>query len=195
MTKSEKREQAIRENPTQTRFPDLDTLLRSYGFLRSQPRGGSSHYIWKGPLSLYGVSVGVSAMRIGRANLSAGLTFFPVQSENGGAFTLNPPNPSLELQTGLGARVYLMPTMRRAAWTLAFGPGVEATYAIFVFRSSSSIVPIVPSWFGPAIAASVRRDVGHVGFVQLLAGAEYDLLGLAPGPLTIKAQLSAGTAF
>lgn len=47
MPKSEKREQAIREHPTQTRFPDLDALLRSYGFRRSQPRGGSSHYTYR----------------------------------------------------------------------------------------------------------------------------------------------------
>jgi predicted RNA binding protein YcfA (HicA-like mRNA interferase family) len=47
MTKSEKREATIRQSPKQVRFDDLDLLLRSYGFVRTQPRKGSSHYTYR----------------------------------------------------------------------------------------------------------------------------------------------------
>jgi len=47
MTKSEKREATIRQNPKQVRFADLDLLLRSYAFVRTQSRGGSSHFTYR----------------------------------------------------------------------------------------------------------------------------------------------------
>ncbi len=49
MTKSEKREAAIRVNPKQVRFDDLNTLLRSYAFAPRQSGGGSSHYTYTHP--------------------------------------------------------------------------------------------------------------------------------------------------
>lgn len=49
MTKSEKREATIRQNPKQVRFDDLDALLRSYDFAQRQPRSGSSHYKYTHP--------------------------------------------------------------------------------------------------------------------------------------------------
>jgi predicted RNA binding protein YcfA (HicA-like mRNA interferase family) len=50
MSKSEKREATIRQNPKQVRFDDLDLLLRSYEFVRAQPRKGSSHFNYRHPL-------------------------------------------------------------------------------------------------------------------------------------------------
>jgi len=43
MTKSERREQAIRSNPKNVRFEDLDVFLRSYDFV-GEP--ASSHVTW-----------------------------------------------------------------------------------------------------------------------------------------------------
>lgn len=57
MTKSEKREAAIRQKPKQVRFDDLNTLLRSYDFNRRQSRKGSSHYIYWHPLLREDVTV------------------------------------------------------------------------------------------------------------------------------------------
>lgn len=44
MTKSEKREQKICENPSNVRFNDLDLVLRDYGFVVRNR--GTSHYIY-----------------------------------------------------------------------------------------------------------------------------------------------------
>jgi predicted RNA binding protein YcfA (HicA-like mRNA interferase family) len=44
MTKSEKREQNIRENPNNVRFDDLDLILRDYGFVVRNR--GTSHHIY-----------------------------------------------------------------------------------------------------------------------------------------------------
>lgn len=44
MTKSEKREQAIRNNPKNVRFDDLDVFLRSYDFI-GEP--ASSHVTYR----------------------------------------------------------------------------------------------------------------------------------------------------
>lgn len=46
MTKREKREAAIRSNPKQVRFADLDILLDSYDFEVRQARSGTSHYVY-----------------------------------------------------------------------------------------------------------------------------------------------------
>lgn len=46
MTKRQKRLERIRQNPKAVRFEDLDQLLIDFGFIRRQPRGGSSHYIY-----------------------------------------------------------------------------------------------------------------------------------------------------
>jgi hypothetical protein len=37
----------IEQNPKHIRFEDLDKLLHGYGFIVRQPRGGSSHYVYK----------------------------------------------------------------------------------------------------------------------------------------------------
>lgn len=37
----------IEQNPKHVRFEDLDKLLRGYGFGVRQPKGGSSHYVYK----------------------------------------------------------------------------------------------------------------------------------------------------
>lgn len=50
MTTREKRELAIRNNPKNVRFDDLDALLKDNGFLCKQPGGGSSHYTYVHPL-------------------------------------------------------------------------------------------------------------------------------------------------
>lgn len=44
MTKSEKREQSIRENPNNVRFNDLDLILRDYDFVVRNR--GTSHHIY-----------------------------------------------------------------------------------------------------------------------------------------------------
>lgn len=46
MTKREKREAAIRSNPKQVRFADLNLLLLSYDFEVRQARSGTSHYVY-----------------------------------------------------------------------------------------------------------------------------------------------------
>ncbi len=38
---------ALTLRAAEVRFEDLDALLRSYGFERRQPRGGSSHYVYR----------------------------------------------------------------------------------------------------------------------------------------------------
>ena len=43
MAKPEKLLKKIRENPKAVSFDDLDKVLRGCGFVRRQPRGGSSH--------------------------------------------------------------------------------------------------------------------------------------------------------
>lgn len=45
--KIEKEFQKIKDNPKHVRFKTLDNLLRRYGFSVRQPRGGSSHYVYK----------------------------------------------------------------------------------------------------------------------------------------------------
>lgn len=57
MTKSEKREATIRQNPKQVRFDDLNLLLLSYDFNRRQSRKGSSHYVYWHPLLREDVTV------------------------------------------------------------------------------------------------------------------------------------------
>jgi hypothetical protein len=37
----------MRQNPRSVRFDEIDKVLNWYGFTRSQPGGGSSHYIYK----------------------------------------------------------------------------------------------------------------------------------------------------
>ncbi|HLF74037.1 MAG TPA: hypothetical protein VI524_06820 [Anaerolineales bacterium] len=44
MSKREKLLEKIRNNPRTVRFEDVDSLPTQYGFLRRQPRSGSSHY-------------------------------------------------------------------------------------------------------------------------------------------------------
>ena len=46
MTKRQKQLEKIRNNPLNVRFEELARLLLDYGFLRRQPRSGSSHYIY-----------------------------------------------------------------------------------------------------------------------------------------------------
>jgi predicted RNA binding protein YcfA (HicA-like mRNA interferase family) len=50
MTTRAKREAAIRNNPVNVRFSDLDAfIMDNKGFTRTQPRGGSSHYTYTHP--------------------------------------------------------------------------------------------------------------------------------------------------
>jgi hypothetical protein len=46
MSKSEKFLEKIRNNPKAVSFDDLDKILRGRGFIRRQPRSGSSHYYY-----------------------------------------------------------------------------------------------------------------------------------------------------
>ena len=46
MSKLQKLLKKIKNNPRQIRFDELDKILVRAGFRRSQPRGGSSHYIY-----------------------------------------------------------------------------------------------------------------------------------------------------
>lgn len=46
MAKLEKLLLRIRNNPQGVAFDDLDKLLNASGFLRRQPRSGSSHYVY-----------------------------------------------------------------------------------------------------------------------------------------------------
>lgn len=53
VSKIQKLLERIRRNPRQVRFEELDKILLRYGFTKSQPSGGSSHYIYvKGTLML-----------------------------------------------------------------------------------------------------------------------------------------------
>lgn len=49
MTKREKREAAIRNNPKQVRFADLHALLKAADFDDGQPGRGGSHYSYSHP--------------------------------------------------------------------------------------------------------------------------------------------------
>ena len=49
MGRREKLLEKIRNNPKNVRFEDVDRLLIWAGFECRQPRGGSSHYIYKKP--------------------------------------------------------------------------------------------------------------------------------------------------
>lgn len=46
MSKSEKLLEKIRNNPKAVSFDDLDKALHGHGFVRRQPRSGSSHYYY-----------------------------------------------------------------------------------------------------------------------------------------------------
>ena len=46
MAKLDKLLLRIRNNPQGVAFDDIDKLLNAYGFLRRQPRSGSSHYVY-----------------------------------------------------------------------------------------------------------------------------------------------------
>ncbi len=46
MSKRNKELARIRRNKRSVRFEDLDKLLLYYGFERTQPRGGSSHFVY-----------------------------------------------------------------------------------------------------------------------------------------------------
>ena len=37
----------IKRNPKTVKFEELDLVLQRAGFVRSQPRGGSSHYVYR----------------------------------------------------------------------------------------------------------------------------------------------------
>lgn len=47
MTKAEKLLQKIRNNPKQVSFEDLEKLLLSFGYVKRQPRKGSSHFSYR----------------------------------------------------------------------------------------------------------------------------------------------------
>jgi hypothetical protein len=55
VTKSDKREQAIRHNPSNVRFDDLDRVLRDYAFTRRN--SGTSHFVYSHPLIVDHVNV------------------------------------------------------------------------------------------------------------------------------------------
>ena len=46
-SKKEKEFEKIKNNPKNIKFTTIDKLLRQYGFTVRQPKGGSSHYIYK----------------------------------------------------------------------------------------------------------------------------------------------------
>lgn len=46
MGRLEKLYERAKANPGSVRFDELDTLLRRWGSVRRQPRGGSSHYFY-----------------------------------------------------------------------------------------------------------------------------------------------------
>ncbi|MEG6614915.1 toxin HicA [Peptococcaceae bacterium 1198_IL3148] len=46
MSKLQKLYQRIKNNPKAVRFEELDKILRSAGFAKRQPKGGSSHHIY-----------------------------------------------------------------------------------------------------------------------------------------------------
>lgn len=47
MSDLEKLLERVKQNPKAVRFNELDNILRKAGFIRSQPGGGSSHYIYR----------------------------------------------------------------------------------------------------------------------------------------------------
>jgi predicted RNA binding protein YcfA (HicA-like mRNA interferase family) len=47
MTQKDKLLQRVRNNPKGVRFEELDALLTQFGFERRQPKGGSSHYVYR----------------------------------------------------------------------------------------------------------------------------------------------------
>lgn len=47
MSKWEKLLEKIRNNPKAVTFEEVDKVLRSMGYVPSQPRGGSSHYTYR----------------------------------------------------------------------------------------------------------------------------------------------------
>ena len=47
MSRLKKLLEKIRRNPRAVRFDELDRVLRRAGFSRSQPSGGSSHYVYR----------------------------------------------------------------------------------------------------------------------------------------------------
>lgn len=47
MGKLQKLLDRIKRNPKTVRFDEIDKLLQKAGFIRSQPGGGSSHYIYR----------------------------------------------------------------------------------------------------------------------------------------------------
>jgi len=47
LSKKEKEFEKIKNNPKNIKFTTIDKLLRQYGFTVRQPKGGSSHYIYK----------------------------------------------------------------------------------------------------------------------------------------------------
>ncbi len=55
MAKSDKREQAIRHNPSNVRFDDLDRVLLDYAFTRRN--SGTSHFIYIHPLIVGHVNI------------------------------------------------------------------------------------------------------------------------------------------
>jgi len=46
MSKLKKLYEKIKNNPRSIRFSELDKILRSAGFTKRQPSGGSSHFIY-----------------------------------------------------------------------------------------------------------------------------------------------------
>ena len=46
MAKKNKQFQALRNNPKNVKFERIRTILLSYGFVETAPRGGSSHYTY-----------------------------------------------------------------------------------------------------------------------------------------------------
>jgi hypothetical protein len=55
VTKSDKREQAIRHNPGNVRFDDLDRVLLDYAFTRRN--SGTLHFVYTHPLVIDHVNV------------------------------------------------------------------------------------------------------------------------------------------
>jgi len=47
MTQQQKLLERLHNNPKNVRFEEIDALLTSYGFAVRQPRGGSSHYVYR----------------------------------------------------------------------------------------------------------------------------------------------------
>ena len=47
MSKLEKLLEKIKNNPKSVRFDELDRILTAAGFVRRQPKSGSSHYVYQ----------------------------------------------------------------------------------------------------------------------------------------------------